>query len=370
MSKYIFEQSYIDFLKSKQVTAYVGGRDVNGFDFYNVAVVGYPVEVGNTIYYLADLGFEFKFIDGYTPSASIGHRSPMGGVEWFNYDFDNPNRAFQKVDGFSFSKADNVTLIKSTAPLEVKGVNDVYKITNATMKAIINGNFNRFDGQETTDYGKYLLGLIELPFNIEASFIIEPDKLISLGGLTFTYKGDLLKSDVLKINLGSIATPETKNNFLDYSNKTAILHLPYCEPILLEIQYVVGETISIEYQINLYDGLTVVNISSSKINGVILTRNVDLNVAVPFGSVSSQPSKNDPRNVVLGGDNGVKNPYIELLSNNAILENGFFTIPIIDETEIVNCSGFIKVDEINLVSKATTNEKNMIVSLLSRGIVI
>lgn len=370
MTSYTFEQSYIDYLKSEKVTAYVGGFDDDGYEFYDLAIDGYVVNNGDTVYYLADNGYEFSFIDGYYPSASIGYRSPMGGLEWFRYDYENPNRAYDKLTNFGFNKANNITLIESKAPLDVKGVNDVYEISSSTMKAIINGNFNHFDGQESTDYGKYLLGLIKLPFKIDDNFIAETDKSISLGGLTVDYKGDLLKSDILKINLGDIKTPETKNNFLDFANKTTLLHLPYSEPILLETQYVIGETISIEYQINLYSGLTVINISSTKIDGVIATRNVDLNVSVPFGSVTSQPSKNDPRNVDLGGDNGVKTAYIELLSNDAILENGFFTIPIIDETVINNCDGFVKVDEINLVSKATSNEKNMIVSLLSRGVIV
>lgn len=367
MAVYIVEQSYIDFLTSQNVTGYVKGRDEDGYPFDDPMIAGTELNRNNEVYFIAGDGFEFELIG--SDNASIYSRSPMGGFTYCKYDFENPSRAFEKV-GYSYQKVSNVTLIESYDDVDTKGVNDVFLITDSTMRGVINANFNLNDGQTTKDYGQYLLGLVDIPFTIDPEFIKFVDSPIKLASYDTGFKGSLLKNDILTVNLGTILTPKTKDNFLDFSNKTTLLHLPYSEPIALETQYVIGETISIEYQINLYSGLTVINISSTKIGGVIATRNVDLNVSVPFGSVTSQPSKNDPRNVDLGGDNGVKTAYIEMLSNDAILENGFFTIPIIDETIINTCAGFIKVDEINLVSKATSNEKNMIVSLLSGGVIV
>lgn len=367
MALHVFTQAEYDFLISQKVTPHIKYRDDYGFFIDTPLTVGYEIESGYEIYYIADDGFEFELVG--SDKASIYSRSPTGGSNYCSYDFENPSRAFRKIS-YSYQPISNVILIESANDIDTKSVNDVFLITDAVMREVINANYNFNNGQTTTDYGQYLLGLIDIPFTIDPEFIKFDDAPIKLASYDTGLKGKLLKNDVLKINLGDITTPETKNNFLDFANKTTLLHLPYSEPILLETQYVIGETISIEYQVNLYSGLTVINISSTKIDGVIATRNVDLNVSVPFGSVTSQPSKNDPRNVDLGGDNGVKTAYIELLSNDAILENGFFTIPIIDETVINNCDGFIKVDEINLVSKATANEKNMIVGLLSRGVIV
>ena len=122
--------------------------------------------------------------------------------------------------------------------------------------------------------------------------------------------------------------------------------------------------------INLYDGSTNVNVSSSKNNSVIASRNVDLRASIPFGNVDSYPSNNSPFNIGLSGFNGIDTPYIELLRNDAILEAGFFTIPIVDETELMNCSGFITVNEIDLKTTATTQEKERIISQLNKGVII
>lgn len=303
MALHVFTQGEYDFLRSQKVTPYVKGRKIGDSPFDKPLTAGYEIENGYEIYYIADDGFEFDLVG--SNKASIYSQSPMGGVNHCYYDFDNPSRAFREVS-YSYQPISRVILIESVNDIDTKGVNDVFLINDAVMREVINANYNFNNGQETTDYGQYLLGLIDIPFTIDPEFIKFDNAPIKLASYDTGLKGKLLKNDVLKINLGDIKTPEKKNNFLDFANKTTLLHLPYSEPILLETQYVIGETISIEYQINLYSGLTVINISSTKINGVIATRNVDLNVSVPFGSVTSQPSKNDPRNVDLGVITGLK----------------------------------------------------------------
>ena len=370
---YTFEKSYIDFLKENKVTPHVKGRDEDGFDFDKLAVNGTEIYTDNIVYYVADDGFEFEYYaDYYEPKASIGYRNPINELIWCTYDFDNPHIASYTVEAWQskFNKIQIIKLKESSNEIEVKGVNDVFKITQGVMRGIINSNFNIFNGQTNTDYGQYILGLIELPFKIPDELIFADDVDIKLAGHKTDFKGSLLKKDVIKIDMGSITTPKNKDNFLAYKNKTCILHLPYCDSVALENHYVIGETISIEYLISLYDGKAIINISSSKNNEVILTRNVDLNINIPFGSVTSKPNKNDPKNIELGGDNNVKNPHIEILSNDSILENGFFTIPIIDETLINECNGFVKVEEINLISNANYSEKEMIVNLLNRGVIV
>lgn len=254
-------------------------------------------------------------------------------------------------------------------PEAVKGVNDVYVLSPDDMRTIITENFKFYDGTETTDYSKYLIGLIEIPFTIPDD-IVEGDKIIQFGEYSTGVTGQLLTTDTLTVDMGSATIVSDKGNFLDYANTTAVLFLPYCDPITLENEYVINETISIEYVINLYDGLTNINISSSKNNSVIASRNVDLRASIPFGNVDSYPSNNSPFNIGLSGFNGITTPYIELLRNDAILEAGFFTIPIVDETELINCSGFITVNEIDLKTTATTQEKERIISQLNKGVIL
>lgn len=363
---YTYTQDQIDFLELHNVTAVNVGRDGDGYEFSTPIVVGTHIDGGEIVYTVAG-DFEFELIGD--DDANIGYRTNTGSFIYARYSFENPKQATLDVTSY-FKPVSFINVIPSSNDVDTKGVNDVFLITDETMRAIINANFNFNNGQETIDYGEYILGLLELPFSIAPEFVKFTDVEIGLAGYKTGFNGDLLKSDVLNINMGVIEVTEDKNNFLDYVNTVAVLHLPFSDPVNIDVSYVIGYEISIEYLINLYDGLATVNISSSKLDGIITTLSIDLNVSVPFGSVSSQPTKNDPSNVKLGGFNGITTPYIEILRNDAVLENGFFTIPVIDETLLIEQNGFVKIDEIDLKVKASKDEKEMILNAINQGVII
>ena len=256
-----------------------------------------------------------------------------------------------------------------------KGINDIYLVDDANMRILANSNFEVLTGGDTetpifTNYSKYILGLIKLPFFVDETLIKEYDKTVRLKDRDFNAKGDLLFSDILRLDLGVIETPPVNNDFTDFDNTIAIIHLPYCDTINIDIDYVIGFKVGVIYEINLYDGKATINITSSKINGVILTKTIDMGITVPFGNFEDIPSNNDPRNVDLGGDNGIKTPYIELLRNDAVLPYGFFTIPIADESLLNVQTGFVKIDEIDLNVNAGRDEKEMILNAISNGVII
>lgn len=338
--------------------------DANSQLFVNnvLAVDGTVFNTGDVLKAVADGSHEFYLIGGHTVSAS--YRTRTGGTVAFSVseDFKTVTSGLANF-GSGFSVATNLV-----TP-DVKGVNDVYLITDAQVRAITQSRFVSGTGETFIDYGIYILGLIDLPFAVDPSMIVEK-KVITLGSFNTGIEADLLSSDVIKLDMGSIGVTGLKNSLLDYKNTVALLHLPYCETVALEIDYVIDETVSIEYQINLYDGVVTVNVSSSKIGGVISTRNVDMGITIPFANLTTYPTANDPRNIKLGGDNGVKVPYIEIMRNNAILEDGFFTIPIIDESLLSGQTGFMKIEEVDLLTSATSSEKDLIKSHLMDGVII
>ena len=136
------------------------------------------------------------------------------------------------------------------------------------------------------------------------------------------------------------------------------------------MEYVIDQDVTIDYIINLYDGTATINITSSKTGEIVITQNIDMGIVVPFANVDSFPTKNDPRSIKLGSDNGIETAFIEILRNESILENGFFTIPVVDETTLSTYTGFAQVEQINLKSKATSFEKDLIINQLRDGVII
>ncbi|WP_459625736.1 hypothetical protein, partial [Enterobacter hormaechei] len=72
----------------------------------------------------------------------------------------------------------------------------------------------------------------------------------------------------------------------------------------------------------------------------------------------------------LSGDNGVKIPFIELVRSDAVLPLGFFTIPVMDEGKLNGYTGFVQVENVELKTKATAAERDLIQRQLSEGVII
>ena len=250
----------------------------------------------------------------------------------------------------------------------VVGKNNVYKINNDTLTQVNKERFTIIAGSDTTyDYGQYILSVLQLPFDIPDN-IIGGSSAIQLADKTLTANGEKLLDDVIKVDLGTITVPNAHNNMLDFAGTQAIIHLPLAPSIVLELEYVIGQTLGVYYLLDCYTGKATINITSTKLDGVISSTQVDIGVRIPYMANSYTEPENT--GVVAGGNNGVKIPYIELISHEAILPHGFFTVPVVDETIINGQTGYIKVDNVELVTGALGNEKAQIISLLNSGVII
>lgn len=259
---------------------------------------------------------------------------------------------------------------KPPVPKTLAG-NNVYTVTPLIVTEVTKNRFEVITVNDQTtfvDYGSYVLSLLQLPFTLDAEFI-SGDATIMLANHSTGVTSQRVITDVIPFDFGSITIPESFNNLLDFDNTTAILHLPYSGSISIDVEYVVGQTIKIEYLIDCYSGKATVNIWSSKINDVIQSKEVDLGIDVPYAN-STFSDKVNNSNVDMGGNNRIKKPFIELVKSDAVLSNGFFTIPITDEQLLSTQTGYIQVENIDLVSKAIKSEKDELISILNGGVII
>lgn len=288
----------------------------------------------------------------------------------YNYDnvqtFVDGELILDIPDGYNIS----YFTIDTTQADVVVGSNNLFKITDSDLKQI---NIDRFETVGTSpptliDNGVYILGVINLPFTINPEYIQNPE-LIKLGKHETTVTAPKISTDKLTLDLGDIEV-QAPSNLLDYSNTRVLLHLPYAPTMSLDIDYVLGYTINVEYIINLYDGNSTINIKSSKTNKIIASGTVDLGVNIPYSSDSGYSPASNNTNVMMGGENHVKSPFIEINRNIPLLADKFFTIPVIDESTLMGNIGFVRVDEIDLNVSATSREKELIISALKTGVII
>lgn len=295
-----------------------------------------------------------------------------GGMDWLQFALsDNDQTAtFTMIDDASGSggmyTAWNIRTKQETPA--VVGSNNVYKIDADILASVNKERFVTITGSATPfDYGQYILSVLQFPFDIPANQILSPEN-IQLANRQLSVSANKLSTDKIKIDLGEIVVPDTYGNMLSYANTNAVIHLPLAPSIVLDLEYVIGQKLGVYYLLDCYTGTATINITSTKLAAVISSTQVNIGVRVPYMTDSYTAPENT--GVMAGGNNGVKIPYIELISHDAILPNGFFTVPVVDETLIGGQSGFIKIDNVELETGALGNEKAQIISLLSQGVIV
>lgn len=264
----------------------------------------------------------------------------------------------------------------------VVGTNKVYLLDDATLKKFTAARYKTLtkwvqtgvtqaEGEQQTeiyDYGEYVLNLIKMPFSVPNSYI-RLNEGIMLANFNTGVSAPLINTDNIVINLGIISIPANAGNLLDYSNTVAMIHLPNINPFALDLEYVLGFDINIQYVIDVYTGRATVNIYSSAIDSVIISKSVDIGVNIPYANNQETPILSNG-NVEVGGNNGVKTAFIELIKNNSTLSSGFYSIPVIVDGVLNGNKGYLEVDNINLICSATSAEKDSIISTLSNGVII
>lgn len=371
-----FTQDIIDFFADLKLLPTIGGNPINAVDVFSTSTYLKLsiIEEGSVIKKIT--GFVLDdyseivsppVIENDSLSAKIRYYKPEWLTQWY-YDIELPKVVDPETPDEGGQNGD-----------KTRGVLDVYSMNPDDVRRFTTEyHGTRFDGpggtDTTVDYSQYILNLITLPFSIKSNLVHEENASIYLGNVKTSYKADRLSIDTLKFNIGEIYTPAPKDNLLDLANKTTVLHLPFITPLVIDTQYVIGCTIQIEFVINLTNSDCDINIRSSALDegngfGLITSTSVNLNTTVPWGRTSEVPT-NDPSSLGIVTNNNVNQAYLEIVTNEAMNIDGVWTIPVTDEAIINTASGYIEVSNIDLVSKATRNEKDDIIKRLSDGIII
>ena len=272
---------------------------------------------------------------------------------------------------FVSSAMEYVTELGADIPVDVKGSNSVYKIADSDLETITTSRFQTVTSTgNLIDYGQFILGFIKIPFEVDPSLIVGSEE-VRLGPVRTGVVGQVISRDRLVVPLGSISVPAVDLNSLDYQSTSCKLHLPYANPVSVDVQHVIGETIEIALSINLYDGEAQYTLKGSKFNQVFDTVTCYLDVAIPFANVvGGIPNKNNPSNVSVGVDNGIRTAFIEVERKPREMPEGFFTTAVNAEGVLLGQVGYFEVSNCELEVRATHEELERLRTALRDGVII
>lgn len=355
-----------------ELSASNASLEING----SPATAGQTVQQGDVLTAIADTGYEFFPVTNQSYNTSIYFETfdPVeGGRHYYEFTLnDPPTTATLNYQGNFPSDTASIELVVTTESIgqPTIAVNNVYRVNQGIIDQVnANRYFAGFLGEQI-DYGVYILSILQLPTAIDESLIIGNNQ-IKLGNHTLPVSADELKEDVLEYDMGTISVPAPNGNALDFTHTECNVHLPFATTASIAPVYVIGQDVSIVYQISVYSGNAKINIHSSYLGGgVCHSQTSSLGIAIPYINIISTDAELYNDSLDIGGDNDLMKPFVEVLRNDAILANGEFSTPVLDEGLLSGQSGYVEIENVALEFNALESEKEGIRAALNEGVFI
>lgn len=236
------------------------------------------------------------------------------------------------------------------------GILNIYEVDADTLKQVELMNPTEYP---MSDYVLELNRLFITVDDVEAS-------TIKLGQYDTDISANLIKTDMLEINLGSVTIPEKYGNANDYTNTEIEIFLPFLGFETLEPENIINQEITLIYKVNIINGDTSILIYNSN-ETLIKEFDCSIGYEIPYyiakSVTDSITGKLKPTNKHLLGFT----PYIlhrTFEPINSVYKKEFGV------KQFNNISGFHKFTDINLnQSGLLKNEYDEIIDLLNEGVI-
>ena len=244
---------------------------------------------------------------------------------------------------------------------------NLYKTNQTELTKLSKARFFESETGEIIDYGQYIVSLYVLPFDIPND-ILGDKSTILLGNFDSRVGSTLISTYSFDIDGGTIEVPLKYNNIYDFVNTECILHLPFLGKVYLNTEYVIGQTITIDFTIELYSGTLTANIKSSFNNEIVASVQGLIGMNIPFIQKSNGNVINSISNIY---KNKINRCFVEVNRNIPYTkDNNVFGGSVIEYGKIGDYTGYLECDKIVLETNATNQEQEEIKNLLKNGVFI
>ena len=291
----------------------------------------------------------------------------------YSYDLvKNLEKTTLTIDTTQITGLSDITLndnYVATLPVEtIGGFCNLYKVTEKELSQLSKVRFQKDTTSDTVvDYGSAITQLYILPLNIPAEIIGDKSNII-LGSFDSQVESTLLNNYTVDYDMGAITVPAKYNNAYDFINTTCTLRVPFFNAVALDPENVVGHTINIKFTLDLYSGNVTMNVVSDFTGGIIYSATANIVTQIPFIQKQNNSVVNQLSNVF---KYVIATPVIEVVRNIPYqADNSTFGRETVQVAKLNTVHGYCEVDNVNLVTLATNDEKDSIISLLKEGVFI
>lgn len=321
---------------------------------------GEVIDKSKNVVITATSGYEFKNTYHYLDNG-------------YSYDMvKSSDKTTLTIDTTAITGLSDITLNDeyiATVPVEtIGGFCNLYKVTEKELTELAKVRFQKSATSDTViDYGSTITQLYVLPLPIPSDIIGDRSNII-LGSYDSDVESTLLNNYTVDYDMGSIEIPAKYNNAYDFINTTCTLRVPFFNAVALDPENVIGHTINIKFTLDLYSGNVTMNVTSDFTDGIIYSATANIVTQIPFIQKQNNSVVNQLSNVF---KYVIATPVIEVVRNIPYQANNeTFGRETIQVDKLSSVHGYCEVDNINLVTLATNDEKDSIKELLKDGVFI
>ena len=247
----------------------------------------------------------------------------------------------------------------------------IYEMTESNLDKLSTVLWSPSLGSTGTAIYERITSIYSMPFKLPES-LVSDDKvdIVRVGKDSAQYpKANYLLDNKYILPLGKIKIPLEYENVYDYKDTEVKLHAPYVQnPISVEPTYAIGETITLNMAIDLYNGNTTLNIHSTKVNGELVKRvNIPIKHDIPIVMSNSSILEGSVAGYIY---NRITTPFIEVVRNVPYANDSVFGKSSNDFRTLGDITGYVEVKDTQVKTNATTVEQTKIANELASGIFI
>lgn len=264
----------------------------------------------------------------------------------------------------------NATASESQDTPTISNFVNVYKANQETLDTLSRERwYQNIERTEVYDFGQYIHALYSVPMRLPERLIGKDRVPVNLATVDTSSTALPILANRVIFDLGEINVPEEYGNVYDYVDTDTVLQVPFNrQPIAIDPSYVIGQTIKLEMSLDLYSGEATLDILSSKIEyGLVQRVDIPLTHEIPFAQRREVVNKGEIGNYV---NNHIDTSFIEVVRNIPYERDSYFGKAMVEYGRVGDYSGYLEMDDTNIVTNATSTEQEMIKAELASGVII
>ncbi len=253
----------------------------------------------------ADAGYVFDSYLNYSRSMGYGMFDDNCYTTDEDLSSDRTTIIFETSSAVRWVKGSAVQATK-----EISTFTNLYHVTENILSELSKVRFVNLSTNELYDYGTYIYKVYTVPFDITALDTSTKSEIM-FGSFNTKVSAPKLTDYLFNVDLGSIPIVPKYHSKLDYNNTTIYLYLPFVPRTALDVNEVMGTTLEIVLQCNMYEGTGNYLI---KTNGtVILTVPVTYSDTIPIMQKNTYDMGGIIGNIAVHSMNEVTQPFIKIV---------------------------------------------------------